>query len=1456
MLRHLPPEMSMHRRRNSRALSAPPTVSMAYRSAHPAIVFWNAGRITKRGADELRVAAANLPASVHIIALAEVFSPDFPTSLPDLSSCGFPTNFASVPHYPNVIPPRQASGGAAFYFRESVQWLQRHDITGDCAHGIFVQCNVPSPCGHSMPMIIGSIYRHAKDDENQSRLHAAMARALAAVPLHCFRTDPSDSKRNGGVPSIPVPLLAVLATAASDATVKASAALADVSIADQRFSDSQSCLRILECRFARASSEPSSSASAALTSSLAKQLAISHAIIARLRADATAADRLARTTTRARDAAADALSRFSAFVRSPIPVLFLGDFNARSADFGDDVSNDDGDHLSQFCDAHGLSVLNNVFAHGVPTHGSSVLDLAITNSPAHFSDLIVGADSAVFAGDHLPISVVFSTAAPATRAAFRSTAIRWELLSADWPRFTAKCAAIGDGVLARCQQIVDGTPMNPVRDGFYRRNGLAVAASPFVPASIPGSPACASETLPRVERLWGEVRDALLSAGHATIATTPLHRRSPAFRFSRVLPSLLRDLRRCRNRYRKYGRDDDREAAVAARREFRKEFDEARQRAFEAMCEGVGDQSVNWRRMPLSRKRSSDGALFTVAARSSAPDPPVDPLLADSAAPHDAADDVVRLPLSIEARALNIVAAAFAANGTLPPDDRDVSLISECGDGDNCPPVGLNRLCNDDIAFDEVDGAIGCVRLRGAPGADSIPNHFIRHAPPSLRRSIHLLVSTVFACGVRPLEWRSANVCALHKGHDAPASDSNSYRPIALTSTVGKLDERVILARLRAVLGARIHSAQYGFRKSMATGDALHRVRSAIVERLTRSQSHLSVAFLDISKAFDRTWHAAVLLKLWRLGVHGRLWRWVRAFLTDRRIRVIYGGRVSDWFAINAGVPQGAVVSPELFNAFINDLPELDRLHHVLFALYADDIALWAKPCVNHRNSSHRDKAIRLTAEDMRLNRGIKAIGAWAAEWRVTFGVAKCGIVRFFDPRRHHGRAVVAARGTRHRSVYELLDEKRADDPLLDIPIARPDPNDPTAEPDRIGRVYPRLHGTRLPQCSSYNYLGVTLAANLSWDEQCEKVIKKVRAASSLIIRLIRRDAPPRFACIRQLVTSLVLPIIGHGAHVWHPFTSKFNARSRNARRILSALIQPLRIALGLPATPSFHALLAECGIPDVLSFFHRHVVAFVARAAALPVVHPTHQLVKTQLNGVGPPDNRVFPSLREALNSFFPRRTGAFAPCVVHAGFQQLPGNAVGSCARLLTTAALQSSFRRWQAMPIDACRDLVALRSPPRPLTLALARRIEKGVCGRAFPCRGMAGVPAYLRVFSKSASVLCARLRLNRSLIGDSMFRRHFTDVHSADCDRCGVAGVRDTVFHFLYDCAGDNTARAPLAATRALPLLRELFLTVPADECADLLLGDPPPRRSPADASRFLSLLGLFYERIAAMPNIAV
>ncbi|XP_077508527.1 uncharacterized protein LOC144119888 [Amblyomma americanum] len=146
-----------------------------------------------------------------------------------------------------------------------------------------------------------------------------------------------------------------------------------------------------------------------------------------------------------------------------------------------------------------------------------------------------------------------------------------------------------------------------------------------------------------------------------------------------------------------------------------------------------------------------------------------------------------------------------------------------------------------------------------------------------------------------------------------------------------------------------LSKCQTGFRRHRCTADSIPDVVSCLEEAKQQGEDALLV-LLDVQAAFDSLPHSTIEQALDDLGVTGRLRRFVTAFLSNRSMQVRLGGTLSSPRPITAGVPQGSVLSPFLFNMVMAGLPnaiQQDR-HQVFCSLYADDIALWVRAPRRH----------------------------------------------------------------------------------------------------------------------------------------------------------------------------------------------------------------------------------------------------------------------------------------------------------------------------------------------------------------------------------------------------------------------------------------------------------------------------------------------------------------------------
>ncbi len=225
------------------------------------------------------------------------------------------------------------------------------------------------------------------------------------------------------------------------------------------------------------------------------------------------------------------------------------------------------------------------------------------------------------------------------------------------------------------------------------------------------------------------------------------------------------------------------------------------------------------------------------------------------------------------------------------------------------------------------------------------------------------LFNKVWKEGKLPVAWKEAVVIQIRKPGKDPSKPA-SYRPIALTSNLCKIMERLITDRLSYEMEKRglLVSCQSGFRKGRNTMDSVVKFETEIRRPQANKETVVAV-FFDIEKAYDMMWKEGLVIKLVKIGIGGNLFNWIKYFLFGRKIQVRIGAEISSQYEVGNRTPQGSVISPLLFIIMINDI-FVNVSEDIGTSLFADDGAVWKRgmniQCTIRKVQKAIDKVIEL----------------------------------------------------------------------------------------------------------------------------------------------------------------------------------------------------------------------------------------------------------------------------------------------------------------------------------------------------------------------------------------------------------------------------------------------------------------------------------------------------------------
>lgn len=192
-------------------------------------------------------------------------------------------------------------------------------------------------------------------------------------------------------------------------------------------------------------------------------------------------------------------------------------------------------------------------------------------------------------------------------------------------------------------------------------------------------------------------------------------------------------------------------------------------------------------------------------------------------------------------------------------------------------------------------------------------------------------------------------------------------------------------------------------------------------------------------------------------------------------------GQLTNWFSAELGVKQGCLLSPLLFDFYINsladDIKQLDMgitvgTKRISIMLYADDVVL-------------------LTDNAKDLQRLLDTVSIWCSKWRLTLNPDKTKIVVF-----------------RNRPVQE---------PSIQFTCG----------------------GANIEYANAYKYLGLELNCHLDWEKTVKALVASASRAWGAIVAKSRAFGGFNYGTIIKLYDAVVRPILEYSSEIWGHKTYK-----------------------------------------------------------------------------------------------------------------------------------------------------------------------------------------------------------------------------------------------------------------------------------------------------------------------------
>lgn len=339
----------------------------------------------------------------------------------------------------------------------------------------------------------------------------------------------------------------------------------------------------------------------------------------------------------------------------------------------------------------------------------------------------------------------------------------------------------------------------------------------------------------------------------------------------------------------------------------------------------------------------------------------------------------------------------------------------------------------------EVREAVNSLNNNSAPGEDNLSKQDIITLFECIGEKIVQFINYILTSGIFPEELKTAKITPIHK--KGQSDDVNNYRPISMLNHFSKIVEKIIKTRLVNFIKKHygFDSQQYGFQVHSNTLGATVDLLDYITSELDKN-NYVVVVYIDLKKAFDTVDIEILLDKIWKMGFRGVCYRLLKTYSKGRKHFTRISNTVSETQKMKVGIAQGSVLGPLEYLIYVHNLKYVPIKSK--YFMYADDTVL-----VMSGSDVEELETI--------INCDLDLYFEWLCNNKLSVNVEK--------------------------TVYMIIKQKNKK--KIDLEIY--------------------LNNKKLKEVSEYNYLGLKITKDMTWNNHIEGVIARI----SPMVGAIRKSA-------------------------------------------------------------------------------------------------------------------------------------------------------------------------------------------------------------------------------------------------------------------------------------------------------------------------------------------------------------
>ena len=384
-----------------------------------------------------------------------------------------------------------------------------------------------------------------------------------------------------------------------------------------------------------------------------------------------------------------------------------------------------------------------------------------------------------------------------------------------------------------------------------------------------------------------------------------------------------------------------------------------------------------------------------------------------------------------------------------------------------------------DINVNDVKRAVKKLKNGKTPGVDGITNEMLRYGGECMVEWLTRVIVVCFKEGRVPKDWMKAIIIPIYKGK-GDKGECKNYRGISLLSMPGKVYGRVLIEKVEGLTERFVREEQCGFRKGRGCVDQVF-VMNQLIEKFGSKGKVLYASFMDLEKAYDRVNRSAMWKVLEQYGVSGKLLQAVKSFYVESEACVRVCRQESDWFGVKVGLRQGCVMSPWLFNVFIDGV-----MREVQQEVRETGVSLWdaSRNCALKVGwLMYADDTVLVAGSEVELQKLVDEFGRVCRKRKLSVNISKSKVMK-----------IGGNQGTNDLNVS--------------------------------------LNNRRMEEVDTYRYLGVDISSDGKMHEELCHRMKEARKNAGMLKSLWNRRNVSREAKV-GMFEGIVEPSLLYGSETW-----------------------------------------------------------------------------------------------------------------------------------------------------------------------------------------------------------------------------------------------------------------------------------------------------------------------------------